>query len=104
MTCPVAPLTICGLLIVPVTMIAGRVSKLPILTHTTALSKAGVAPGNPIGSVTGRVSGLITGAGSVAVWRPATVAYFLGSGATSGIVKMTSDSVGFFAAIFAPPT
>ena len=103
MTCPVAALTTWGEVTGPVIVMTGRVSNVPALTQVTAESIAGVLPGNPIGSVTGNVSGLMTGAGMVAVPENGTVEYFRMSGHTSGIENSTSTSVGLVMLICAPP-
>ena len=66
--CPVAAFTMLGSPMGPVTVMTGRVSMVPAFTQVTAESIGGTLPGNPAGKVTGSVSGLITGAGNVAVW------------------------------------
>ena len=101
--CPVTALTIDGSEIGPVTVMIGLVSKVPELWHVIAEATGGVEPGNPMGRVIGNVRGLITGGGRVAVAVSGTVEYFLGSGATSGMVASMSASVELLNVMFADP-
>src|ERR1039458_9634536 len=59
-------------------------------------------PGNDTGSENGSVSGLDDGGAMTSPADCAGTAYLRGSGATSGIVNTTSDSVGYVSLICAP--
>src|SRR5262249_53155949 len=92
--CEVAALTTDGSLIGPATVSSGLVSNVPELTAVTEGADGGRLPGKLTGRENGSAKSVIVGG---AITRPAVcggTAYFLGSGATSGIVNTTSVRVG----------